>query len=90
MPQRGDKITLTIEAELVSDRKGGYMTMAYADCVTTVSDNGKELGTVSGRLGGSYEVHDNASGETWRIPASVVWYAFQEAMAASQKQIEAV
>jgi hypothetical protein len=85
MTQRGDKLTFTIEVELVSDKKGGSMTMAYADNIATVGENGHELGNVGGRIGASYEIHDNATGETWRMLPRTFWYAFQEARKATEE-----
>lgn len=77
--KRGDKLTLTIEIELVNDKDGGSVTMAYSDCIAEVNDAGKNLGNVGGRLGAAYEVHDTATGETWRMSPNTFWYAFQEA-----------
>ncbi len=77
--KRGDKLTMTIEVELVNDKSGGSLTMAFDDCIAHVNENDKEIGNVGGRVGASYEIHDNATGETWRMFPSTFWYAFFEA-----------
>jgi hypothetical protein len=81
--QEGETVNITVRATLVSKPGTTSMslTMAFEDCIAKVSDKGAALGAVGGRLGGSYELDDAATGTKWRIEPRDFWAAFQAMLA---------
>ena len=80
-------LTLTVQATLTfSPRLRIWKTSFKYDSIpVTNSVTGEPLGAVGVLIGGSLELHDETTEETWTLPVDVVWNAFQKALKDQQE-----
>ena len=73
-----EKIILQIEAKVTGDPaySKGTMHFAFQDCCAKVVLAGKEIGEITGCLGGGFEIKDEESKKTYFISAQSIWEAF--------------
>jgi len=75
MPKTRPTVTVgTMTATLDNDMKRfstGFLRMTFEDTTARLMEGGKEVGNVTGPIGGGVQV--NVNGRQWYIPPAEIW-----------------
>lgn len=80
------KMRVEVELELILDQEHEQGSMLLGQHVATVSEDGKDIGSISS--GSSVGLNDERSGETWCMRFQDLWKAYDRAKKAEQEAQE--